>query len=77
MMTVTQQGIVTANKDNFSIGSLPVFQKLIWEVSLYSLEMGDGKAGCASVNFYAEPKPFVNMKKPGRLWHWGKILFEK
>lgn len=40
-------------------------------------EMGDGKAGCAKVDFYAEPKPFVNMKKPGRLWHWGKILFEK
>lgn len=40
-------------------------------------EIGDGKAGCARVDFYAEPKPFVNMKKPGRLWHWGKILFEK
>ncbi|HHT9114090.1 MAG: hypothetical protein HZA47_03675 [Planctomycetes bacterium] len=40
-------------------------------------EMGDGKADCAKVNFYAAPKPSVNMKKPGRLWHWGKILFEK
>jgi len=41
------------------------------------LETGLGKAGFASGRFYAEPDPAVNMKSPGRIWHWGKILFEK
>lgn len=41
------------------------------------IELGDGRAGYASGNFYAEPKPVVNLKKPSRLWHWGKVLFEK
>lgn len=41
------------------------------------LEMGFGKAGFASGNFYAEPDPAVKLKTPGRLWHWGKIAFEK
>lgn len=41
------------------------------------LEVGFGKAGLASGNFYADPVPDVKMKRPGRRWHWGKILFEK
>lgn len=41
------------------------------------LELGFGKAGFASGNFYADPAPVVKMKRPGMLWHWGKILFEK
>jgi sulfide:quinone oxidoreductase len=41
------------------------------------LEVGYGKAGFASGNFYAEPAPIVKMKQPGRLWRLGKILFEK
>ncbi len=41
------------------------------------IELGDGRAGYASGNFYAEPKPVVNLKKPSRLWHWVKVLFEK
>lgn len=41
------------------------------------LEMGHGIAGFASGNFYAEPKPVVNLKNPGRIWHWGKVAFEK
>lgn len=41
------------------------------------IELGDGRAGYASGNFYAEPKPVVNVKKPSVLWHWGKVLFEK
>lgn len=41
------------------------------------LELGDGRAAYASGNFYAEPEPVVNLKKPSRMWHWGKILFEK
>jgi sulfide:quinone oxidoreductase len=41
------------------------------------IELGDGTAGYASGNFYAEPKPVVNLKKPSRLRHWQKVLFEK
>lgn len=41
------------------------------------IELGDGKAGYATGNFYTEPKPVVNLKKPGRKWHWFKVLFEK
>ena len=41
------------------------------------IETGGGIAGYASGNFYAEPKPIVNLKKPGRSWHLGKIIFEK
>ncbi|MFQ5884248.1 MAG: NAD(P)/FAD-dependent oxidoreductase, partial [Thermoplasmata archaeon] len=41
------------------------------------IELGDGRAGYASGDFYAEPKPVVNLKKPGRLRHWEKVLFEK
>ncbi|KRT66328.1 MAG: FAD-dependent pyridine nucleotide-disulfide oxidoreductase [Candidatus Dadabacteria bacterium CSP1-2] len=41
------------------------------------IELGDGRAGYASGNFYAEPKPVVNVKEPSVLWHWGKVLFEK
>lgn len=41
------------------------------------LEVGHGKAGLASGNFYADPVPDVKMKLPARRWHWGKVLFEK
>jgi sulfide:quinone oxidoreductase len=41
------------------------------------IELGDGKAGFARGNFYAEPLPVVKMHKPGRYWHAGKVLFEK
>ena len=41
------------------------------------LEAGFGKAGFASGRFFAEPNPVVNMRMPARVWHWGKILFEK
>ncbi|MCH8067981.1 MAG: NAD(P)/FAD-dependent oxidoreductase [Candidatus Marinimicrobia bacterium] len=41
------------------------------------VEIGDGKAGFARGNFYAEPLPQVKMYRPGRYWHAGKVLFEK
>lgn len=41
------------------------------------LEIGFGKAGFASGNFYNEPLPAVKMYQPSRFWHWLKILFEK
>jgi sulfide:quinone oxidoreductase len=41
------------------------------------IELGDGKAGYASGNFYDEPKPVVHLKKPSRFRHWLKVRFEK
>lgn len=41
------------------------------------VELGDGQAALGSGNFYAEPTPQVEMKAPGRFWHWGKVWFEK
>lgn len=41
------------------------------------LEIGDGKAGFASGDFYAEPEPEVRMKRPGMFWHWSKVWLEK
>jgi sulfide:quinone oxidoreductase len=41
------------------------------------LEVGDGKAGFGSGNFYAEPIPQVNLRLPNRALHLGKVAFEK
>ena len=41
------------------------------------IETGGGSAGFASGEFYAEPDPMVPLPRSGRIWHWGKILFEK
>jgi sulfide:quinone oxidoreductase len=41
------------------------------------VEAGAGRAGYGAGNFYAEPRPVVRMRGPGRLWHLGKVLFEK
>ncbi|MCH7514170.1 MAG: NAD(P)/FAD-dependent oxidoreductase [Bacteroidetes bacterium] len=41
------------------------------------IEIGEGKAGFARGNFYAEPLPKVKMFNPGVHWHVGKVLFEK
>ena len=41
------------------------------------LELGAGRAGFASGDFYATPEPKVTMRSPGYHWHWGKVLFER
>ncbi|MEK6782399.1 MAG: FAD/NAD(P)-binding oxidoreductase [Bacteroidota bacterium] len=41
------------------------------------IELGEGKAGYAGGNFYGSPLPLVKMKKPGFIWHWTKVWFEK
>lgn len=40
------------------------------------VELGGGTAAFASGDFYAEPSPSVHVQSPGRLLHWGKVLFE-
>lgn len=41
------------------------------------VEIGDGRAGFGSGNFYAEPKPRVTLYPPGRLRHLAKVAYEK
>lgn len=41
------------------------------------LETGYGKAGMVRGNFYGEGPPEIRMRRPGRLWHWGKLALEK
>jgi len=41
------------------------------------LELGDGSAAYAGGDFYAEPRPQVRMRRPGRHWHLGKVGFER
>lgn len=41
------------------------------------IEIGDGKAGFGSGNFFAEPSPQIKLRQPNRLLHFGKVLFEK
>ena len=41
------------------------------------IETGDGKAGFGSGNFYADPAPRIDLKRPSMLLHWGKIAYEK
>jgi sulfide:quinone oxidoreductase len=41
------------------------------------LETGDGAAAFAAGRFYAEPQPEISLRPAGRLWHWGKVLFER
>jgi sulfide:quinone oxidoreductase len=41
------------------------------------LEAGEGIAGLAFGNFFAEPSPEVQMRPFGRSWHLGRVIFEK
>lgn len=41
------------------------------------VEIGDGRAGYGSGNFYTEPAPQMRLRPPGRLLHWGKVFYEK
>ncbi len=41
------------------------------------LEAGESLAGFAFGNFYAEPSPQIQLRRMGKTWHWGKVLFEQ
>jgi sulfide:quinone oxidoreductase len=41
------------------------------------IEIGDGRAGFGSGNFFAEPAPQVRLRSPGLLLHMGKVAYEK
>jgi sulfide:quinone oxidoreductase len=41
------------------------------------LEAGGDLAGFAHGDFFAEPSPRVRLRRIGRAWHLGKVLFER
>lgn len=41
------------------------------------LEAGEGLAGFAFGDFFAEPSPRLGLRNIGRAWHLGKVLFEQ
>jgi sulfide:quinone oxidoreductase len=41
------------------------------------LEAGESLSGFAFGNFFAEPSPQIELRKIGRTWHLGKVLFEQ
>jgi sulfide:quinone oxidoreductase len=41
------------------------------------VEAGAGRAAFAVGDFYAEPDPKLDLRQPGRVWHAGKVLFER
>jgi len=70
------QGLIVARRiveDIRGVGARSEFDGLgfCW------IETGGGSAGFASGEFYAEPDPIVPLPSSGRMWHWGKILYEK
>ncbi len=69
------QAEVVANNIASKIMSKNAFKEFDGNGSCF-LEIGFGKAGFASGNFYAEKRE-IKMKKPSQVWHLGKILFEK
>jgi sulfide:quinone oxidoreductase len=41
------------------------------------IETGGGRAGYGAGDFYATPAPVMALRRPSRLWHWGKVLWER
>ena len=41
-----------------------------------ALEAGEGSAGFAFGDFFGEPSPKIHLRRVGRTWHAGKVLFE-
>lgn len=41
------------------------------------VELGGGRAAFADGSFYAVPAPVVLLRRPGTVWHLGKVLFER
>lgn len=70
------QAEVVANNIAVEINKSGEFREFDGQGSCF-LEMGNGIAGFASGNFYADPKPEVSLKSPGKIWHWGKVALEK
>ncbi|MEX0684107.1 MAG: FAD/NAD(P)-binding oxidoreductase [Dehalococcoidia bacterium] len=41
------------------------------------METGGGRGAYITGHFFAEPEPNVQLRNPGRFWHWAKVGFER
>jgi sulfide:quinone oxidoreductase len=41
------------------------------------LEAGEDRAGFAFGDFFGEPAPSIHLRRVGKAWHLGKVLFEQ
>lgn len=70
------QGEIVAQRIAAEIeGSSPAAQ--FTGLGYCALEAGGNLAGFADGNFFAEPSPQVRLRKLGRTWHLGRIMFEQ
>jgi hypothetical protein len=46
-------------------------------VGFCMLEAGESMAGFAFGDFFAMPSPQIELRKIGKTWHLGKVLFEQ
>lgn len=70
------EAMVVARNIVAAVGGKPEHERFDGHGECF-IEIGDGKAGYGGGDFYAEPKPIVRVRAPGRRWHLGKVLFEK
>lgn len=70
------QALVVAHRIVGEITGEPVSETFCGD-GFCMLEAGGGFAGIAYGNFFSEPAPTVKLRRLGRLWHLGKVLFEK
>jgi sulfide:quinone oxidoreductase len=62
---------------NIAAGILGLAKREAFDGSGYCfLEAGGGRAGMARGGFLAQPRQ-ITMRSPSRVWHWGKIAFER
>lgn len=70
------QGEVVARRIGTELGGGAATDEFDGSGSCF-VELGNGRAAFAAGNFYADGGPSVKMRRDGRHWHWGKLLFEQ
>lgn len=70
------QGKVVADTIAAAIGGRPAPDGFDGHGGCF-IEIGDGRAGYGSGDFYADPAPRIKLRTPGRAFHLGKVAFEQ
>jgi sulfide:quinone oxidoreductase len=69
------QALVVARRIAAEIAGTPVQEEFGGE-GYCALEAGEGAAGFAFGDFFGEPSPEIQLRRVGKAWHAGKVLFE-
>jgi sulfide:quinone oxidoreductase len=70
------QGRVVARRIVEEIAGRPAREEFCGD-GYCMLEAGEDLAGFAFGNFFAEPSPEIHLRRVGKAWHLGKVLFEQ